>query len=106
MTSWASSPTTASSTSSRTRWLTWPFPDGEQISQWLDLDRTCEEIARFSVRDAEAYRRMVSEYDEVKQIYGRSRVTPPGFGPTLEEMLLEHPRDASGCGATRSAPGT
>ena len=68
------------------------FPDGEQISQWLDLDRTCEEIARFSEHDAEAYRRMVSEYDEVKQIYGRSRVTPPGFGPTLEEMLLEHPR--------------
>jgi phytoene dehydrogenase-like protein len=68
------------------------FPDGEQISQWLDLDRTCEEIARFSERDAQSYRRMVAEYDEVKQIFGRSRVTPPGFGPTLQEMLLEHPR--------------
>jgi phytoene dehydrogenase-like protein len=68
------------------------FPDGEQLTMWLDLDRTCEEIARFSRRDAEAYRRMLAEYDEVKQIYGRSRMTPPGFGPTLEEMLLEHPR--------------
>jgi phytoene dehydrogenase-like protein len=68
------------------------FPDGEHLTMWLDLDRTCEEIARFSRRDAEAYRRMVAEYDDVKQIYGRSRMTPPGFGPSLDEMLLEHPR--------------
>jgi phytoene dehydrogenase-like protein len=68
------------------------FPDGEQLTMWLELERTCEEIARFSRRDAEAYRRMVAEYDDVKQLYGRSRMTPPGFGPTLEEMLLEHPR--------------
>ena len=26
------------------------FPDGEQLTMWLDLDRTCEEIARFSRR--------------------------------------------------------
>jgi phytoene dehydrogenase-like protein len=68
------------------------FPDDEQLTMWLDLDRTCEEIARFSRRDAEAYRRMIAEYDEVKGIFGRARVTPLGFGPSLEEMLLEHPR--------------
>ena len=68
------------------------FPDGAQLTMWLDLDRTCEEIARFSKPDADAYRRMIAEYDEVKGIFGRARVTPPGFGPSLEEMLLEHPR--------------
>jgi phytoene dehydrogenase-like protein len=68
------------------------FPDGEQLTMWLDLDRTCEEFARFSSRDAEAYRRMIAEYDEIKQIYSRARTTPPGFGPTLQELLLEHPR--------------
>ncbi len=68
------------------------FPDGEQLTMWLDLDRTCAEIERFSARDAEAYRRMIAEYDEVKAIFGRSRMTPPGFGPSLEELLLEHPR--------------
>jgi phytoene dehydrogenase-like protein len=68
------------------------FPDGEQLTMWLDLDRTCDEIARFAKRDAEAYRRLIAEYDEVKGIFGRARVTPPGFGPSLEEMLLEHPR--------------
>lgn len=68
------------------------FPDDEQLTMWLDLDRTCEEIARFSEHDAEAYRRLIAEYDDVKGIFGRARVTPPGFGPSLEEMLLEHPR--------------
>src|ERR687894_125341 len=68
------------------------FPDGEQLTMWLDLDRTCDEIARFSRSDAEGYRRLIAEYDEVKGIFGRARVTPPGFGPSLEELLLEHPR--------------
>jgi phytoene dehydrogenase-like protein len=68
------------------------FPDGEQLTMWLDLDRTCDEIARFSARDADAYRRMIEEYDEVKGLFARARLTPPGFGPSLEELLLEHPR--------------
>ena len=68
------------------------FPDGEQISQWLDLDRTCEEIARFS-----GARRRGLPADGVRVRRGEAdlrplAVTPPGFGPTLEEMLLEHPR--------------
>jgi phytoene dehydrogenase-like protein len=68
------------------------FPDGEQLTMWLDIERTCEEIGRFSGADAEAYRRMVAEYDEIKEVYARSRTTPPGFGPSLEELMLEHPR--------------
>ena len=68
------------------------FPDGEQLTMWLDLERTCEEIGRFSRRDADAYRRMIDEYDAVKGPFGRARFTPLGFGPSLEEMLLEHPR--------------
>ena len=68
------------------------FPDGEHLTMWLDLERSCEEIARFSRSDAEAYRRLISEYDEVKGAFGRSRFTPVGFGPSLEELLLDHPR--------------
>jgi phytoene dehydrogenase-like protein len=68
------------------------FPDGEQLTAWLDLDRTCEEIARFSAADAAAYRRMIAEYDEVKHIFGAANYTPIGFGPSLEERLAEHPR--------------
>jgi len=67
------------------------FPDGRALTMWRDLDRSCEELARFSARDASTYRRMLAEYDAVKHLFGASRFNPPGFGPSLEEMLREHP---------------
>jgi len=67
------------------------FADGEYFTHWLDLDRTCEEIARFSKHDAQAYRRMMGEYDDVKAAYGAVRFTPPGLGPSLQELLLKTP---------------
>ena len=68
------------------------FPDGEQFTMWLDRERTIEEVARFSRADADAYRRLLDEYDQVKIIFSRSQFTPVGFGPSLDEMLAEHPR--------------
>lgn len=35
-------------------------PDGASIAQWTDLDRTVAEIARYSRRDAERYRRFAT----------------------------------------------
>jgi phytoene dehydrogenase-like protein len=67
------------------------FPDGEQLTMWLDVDRSCEELGRFSRRDADAYRRMLAEYDAVKEVFGGVRFTPPGFGPSLAERLHDHP---------------
>jgi phytoene dehydrogenase-like protein len=63
------------------------FPDGDSLTMWLDLDRTCEEIAYYSPSDAEAYRRMLADYDVVKEAFSRSRFTPVGFGPSLDQML-------------------
>jgi len=68
-----------------------PFPDGTALTQWRDLDRTCDEFARFSRRDADAFRRMMAEYDAVKGIFGAYRYTPVGLGPSLEERLAGHP---------------
>jgi phytoene dehydrogenase-like protein len=68
------------------------FPDGEQLTMWLDRERTASEIARLSAADARAYLRMLDEYDEVKSIFTRWQFTPVGFGPSLEEMLAAHPR--------------
>jgi phytoene dehydrogenase-like protein len=68
------------------------FPDGEQFTQWLDLDKTLAEIARFSKRDADAFARAFQEYDEVAPIFGRSRLRPEGVGPSAQESLREHPR--------------
>jgi phytoene dehydrogenase-like protein len=67
------------------------FPDGQSLTMWLDVERTCEEIARFSRADAEAYRGLLAEYDAVKDVFTRYRFTPIGFGPSLEEMLAERP---------------
>jgi phytoene dehydrogenase-like protein len=65
------------------------FPDGESLTMWLDVERTCSEIARLSESDADAYRRLLAEYDAVKDVFTRYRFTPIGFAPSLEEMLAE-----------------
>jgi phytoene dehydrogenase-like protein len=70
------------------------FPDGESFTFWLDLDRTCAEIARFSKRDADAYWRMISEYDEIKGDFGRYRFAPIGYGPSFEEAMAGRPGGA------------
>ena len=67
------------------------FPDGESFTHWLDVERTVEEVARFSKRDATAYRRLLADYEQVKDCFNRNRFTPPGMGPSLEQMLLEKP---------------
>jgi phytoene dehydrogenase-like protein len=67
------------------------FGDGASLTQWRDLERTCEEFARFSPRDADAYRRLIAEYDEVKDVFAASRYSPIGSGPSLDESLAAHP---------------
>jgi phytoene dehydrogenase-like protein len=68
------------------------FPDGRQLTAWLDRERTVEEIARFSKHDAAAYGRLLDDYDEVKHIFTAGQFTPIGFGPSVEQRLAEHPR--------------
>ena len=68
------------------------FPDGEQLTMWLDRDRTVAEIARFDKADAAAYQRLLDEYDEVKSAFSGSQFTPVGFGPSLDARLAELPR--------------
>ena len=68
-----------------------PFPDGSWITQWRDLDRTCEEFAKFSRADADAYRCMMGEYESVAPIFNRDRYTPVGHGEPLETRLSRHP---------------
>jgi phytoene dehydrogenase-like protein len=68
------------------------FPDGEQLTMWLDKDRTAAEISRFNQGDAQAYLRLIADYDEVKSAFSGSQFTPVGFGPSLDQRLSEHPR--------------
>jgi phytoene dehydrogenase-like protein len=67
------------------------FPDGRQLTAWLDRERTVEEIGRYSKADAAAYERLLDGYDAVKHVFGAASLTPVGFGPSLAERLAEHP---------------
>jgi len=68
-----------------------PFPDGTWITQWKDLEHTCDEFAKFSRKDAEAYRRMIADYDAIKHIFNEASYMPIGFGKALNDRLAEHP---------------
>src|SRR5256714_13039212 len=60
----------------------------------MDIDRTCEEISRFSRRDAETYRKMISEWRSVSPIFNKIRYTPAGWDPSLALELATHPQGA------------
>lgn len=74
--------------------VTVPFDDGESLTMWRDINRTVEEIARFSDHDAHAYRQLIDDYEVVKKIFGNYRYTPIGYGPTLDEALIALPDGA------------
>jgi phytoene dehydrogenase-like protein len=69
-----------------------PFPDGTYLTQWHDLDRTCREFAKFSEKDAAAYRKMLAEFDAVKPILLGASFVPIGFGKPVNDQLAQLPR--------------
>ena len=68
-----------------------PFEDGTWLTMWRDIDRTCSEFAKFSPTDAVTYRSMMEAYDRIKPLFGAFNYTPIGWGPSLDELLAEHP---------------
>lgn len=68
-----------------------PFADGAHLTQWHDFDRTCDEFAKFSKKDADAYRRMMRDYEAIKPLFDAASYTPVGFGKPINERLAEHP---------------
>jgi phytoene dehydrogenase-like protein len=69
-----------------------PFPDGTYLTQWRDLDRTCAEFAKFSKKDATAYRKMLAEFDAIKPILLGTSFAPIGFVKPLNDQLAQQPR--------------
>ncbi len=65
------------------------FADGENLTMWHDAEKTIEDMARFSKRDAESYRRMLKDISIIGPIFGKYEDTPIGYGPTLEELCLQ-----------------
>ena len=73
-----------------------PFPDGRHLLLWYDLERTCKEIAKFSKRDAAAYRAWDAMWSQVYELIEPMLLAPPVpiaelasllRGPEAEELL-------------------
>lgn len=70
-----------------------PLPDGRSLTLWQDRRRSCEEIAKFSQRDAEAYPAYVERLDRLSRfVEGLLTVTPPNLPPQTWQDLLHMAR--------------
>ncbi len=67
------------------------MPDGEQIGMYLDPERTHQEFARFSQRDADYYLEFLKDWERAKVAFGKANNTPIGWGPSLDQLLDELP---------------
>ena len=68
------------------------FDDGSTLATFRDIDRTCESIAHFSARDAEAYRKFALRCTSLIKLLGLGSTNPPmptaGFIGLLEQSHL------------------
>jgi len=53
------------------------WEDGTTVRSWRDLDRTCQEIAAFSERDAEAYRKFATASMQALPMFMSGLYAPP-----------------------------
>jgi phytoene dehydrogenase-like protein len=59
-----------------------PLPDGKCVCVYSDVERTCKSIAQFSQKDADAYREMYRECDELmREIVGPQTFVKPEPAP-------------------------
>jgi phytoene dehydrogenase-like protein len=71
-----------------------PFADGSSITQWNDFDRTCDEIAKHSKKDAATFRRITDESEPVKKLLRANFFTPVGLTKEKGDPLASHPQAA------------
>jgi phytoene dehydrogenase-like protein len=67
------------------------FPDGGHFTMRLDRHATVEEFGRFSAADARAYEGLLDDHAQVAPVFARAQHTPAGMGPSLDQLLAEHP---------------
>lgn len=63
------------------------FPDNVTLITYKDLDRSCDEIAKFSAKDAETYRTFATRSMEMMPMFVSGLFSPPiPFGPFMAMM--------------------
>jgi beta-carotene ketolase (CrtO type) len=61
-----------------------PYDDGSSWLVWRDVDRTCEELAKFAPQEVESYRRWHEFWEHALHLLEAFDVGPP---PTMADML-------------------
>jgi phytoene dehydrogenase-like protein len=69
--------------------FTMPFVDGASITMWRDLDRTCEELARFSARDAKSYRELLADWELMAPVVNAERSAAPRPPDEVDATTLQ-----------------
>ena len=64
-----------------------PFPDGRHLIMWADQKKTCEEIAKFSKRDAARYPEYEDFLERLARFVEPLLLTPP------PDLMRKRPRD-------------
>ena len=66
------------------------FGDGDSLTCYADIERACADIARFSQKDADSYRRLAASMDAIMPMISMSMSRPPvpfaGFIGMLSQM--------------------
>lgn len=57
--------------------FTVPFRNGDSVTMYRDVERTAAEIARFSERDARAYRDLLADWTHLRPLQAAERNAPP-----------------------------
>src|SRR5712691_6779082 len=68
-----------------------PFPDGRYLFMWQDRAKTLAEIAKFSVKDAEAYPKYEAHLEKLAVVAESLLLTtPPNFPPSGVGDFIEY----------------
>lgn len=66
-----------------------PLSDGRCLCIYQDLEKTCASIAKFSQKDAESYRQMVSRFGEITEAFMAPATYAPPVPAPLQAAKLE-----------------
>lgn len=72
-------------------YITSVFDDGQHLSFYPDVERTCEDIARFSQKDAETYRAMCKKNSKLLNLLVRGMFSPPLSMGSMLKLLEGNP---------------
>ncbi len=76
-------------------YLTTTFGDGKYLSLYSDLNKTVEEIGKFSKKDAGAYIAFVQKWGKVAQFFGMAQLNePPPFSKLVASMSVNPEMEA------------